>query len=138
MLAYKLIFPIIYLGLDVIHDWAVLKWSISKGDKRKYYSWIWHSVDAIIKGGIALLVYWLWSIAPGIILTKWLLVKEIAILWFYFMALRYAPFGIGLNLIRGKKWNHSGTGWWDKYMGKYMIPQFILLLISILLIIFIL
>ncbi len=126
---YLILFPIVYLGLDALHDFFVIMWSQLEGDNRKHYSWLWHTTDAIMKGSVALLVYYLWVVNPIIIegnlylfVGKW---------WLYFMAIRYAPFSITLNLLRHKKWNYSGKEWWDKLGGEYMIPQGILLVTSI-------
>ncbi|MBC8490463.1 MAG: hypothetical protein H8D45_30990 [Bacteroidetes bacterium] len=117
---------IIYLSLDALHDKAVIKWGVSKDNERKKQSRYWHFYDAVIKGFIAGVIFYL--LFDNIYDTiRWVI---------FFAAMRYGPFSVALNLIRGEDWNHRGKNILDKIGGKYWIPQIFLLIFAIILLYF--
>ena len=116
----------IYLFFDAVHDKAVIKWGVSTGIERIKQSRYWHFYDALIKGFISLIIFYLWfdNIYDTV---RWVI---------FFAVMRYGPFSIALNLIRGESWNHRGKNILDKIGGKYWIPQILLLVFSIILLFF--
>ncbi len=114
---------IVYLGLDALHDNAVIGWAHSEGKLREKYSDQWHFYDSIIKGFIMAALFW-FVFGNIYDLTRWLI---------FFAAMRYGPFSIALNLIRKLPWNHTGKNILDKIGGRFFIPQFIFLIAAIIL-----